>query len=155
MVLMQDAKTKNVEHVLILSGDHLYRMDYMNFVQVSFMLLCLFVNTELHVTFMLISCRSTLSQMLTSQFLVFPWMRGVSENHSLTLFLPYFWLMNFSVFLFFLHHSRASDFGLLKIDKSGQIVQFSEKPKGDHLKAMVSNQFSFVYQSFKTFITKF
>lgn len=39
MVLMQDAKTKNVEHVLILSGDHLYRMDYMNFVQVSFMLL--------------------------------------------------------------------------------------------------------------------
>lgn len=91
-------------------------------------------------TFMLISCRSTLSQMLTSQFLVFPWMRGVSENHSLALFLPYSCLMNLSVFLF-LHHSRASDFGLLKIDKSGQIVQFSEKPKGDHLKAMVSNQF--------------
>lgn len=34
-------------------------------------------------------------------------------------------------------HSRASDYGLLKIDESGQIVQFSEKPKGDDLKAMV------------------
>lgn len=31
---VQDAKTKNVEHTLILSGDHLYRMDYMDFVQV-------------------------------------------------------------------------------------------------------------------------
>ena len=31
---LQDAKTKNVEHTLILSGDHLYRMDYMDFVQV-------------------------------------------------------------------------------------------------------------------------
>ncbi|KAB5512865.1 hypothetical protein DKX38_029893 [Salix brachista] len=28
-----DAKNKNVEHVLILSGDHLYRMNYMEFVQ--------------------------------------------------------------------------------------------------------------------------
>jgi glucose-1-phosphate adenylyltransferase len=32
--------------------------------------------------------------------------------------------------------SRASDFGLLKIDQSGKIIQFSEKPKGDDLKAM-------------------
>lgn len=31
---MQDAKNKNVEHILILSGDHLYRMDYLDFVQV-------------------------------------------------------------------------------------------------------------------------
>ncbi|KAJ6761875.1 GLUCOSE-1-PHOSPHATE ADENYLYLTRANSFERASE-RELATED [Salix koriyanagi] len=30
---VQDAKNKNVEHVLILSGDHLYRMNYMEFVQ--------------------------------------------------------------------------------------------------------------------------
>lgn len=30
----QDAKNKDVEHILILSGDHLYRMDYMDFVQV-------------------------------------------------------------------------------------------------------------------------
>jgi glucose-1-phosphate adenylyltransferase len=37
--VFEDAKTKNVEHVLILSGDHLYRMDYMNFVQVSFIFL--------------------------------------------------------------------------------------------------------------------
>jgi ADP-glucose pyrophosphorylase len=31
----QDAKNQDVENVLILSGDHLYRMDYMDFVQVS------------------------------------------------------------------------------------------------------------------------
>lgn len=32
---LQDVKNKGVEHVLILSGDHLYRMDYMDFVQVN------------------------------------------------------------------------------------------------------------------------
>ena len=32
--IMQDAKNKNVENIVILSGDHLYRMDYMDFVQV-------------------------------------------------------------------------------------------------------------------------
>jgi glucose-1-phosphate adenylyltransferase len=32
---MQDAKAKEIEDVLILSGDHLYRMDYMDFVQVN------------------------------------------------------------------------------------------------------------------------
>jgi glucose-1-phosphate adenylyltransferase len=32
--LFEDAKNQDVENVLILSGDHLYRMDYMDFVQV-------------------------------------------------------------------------------------------------------------------------
>ncbi|CAN6452950.1 unnamed protein product [Victoria cruziana] len=31
--VFEDAKNKKVEHVLILSGDHLYRMNYMDFVQ--------------------------------------------------------------------------------------------------------------------------
>ncbi|KAK9165485.1 hypothetical protein Scep_000676 [Stephania cephalantha] len=31
--VFEDAKNKNVEHIVILSGDHLYRMDYMDFVQ--------------------------------------------------------------------------------------------------------------------------
>ena len=31
----QDNRNKNVEDILILSGDHLYRMDYMDFVQVG------------------------------------------------------------------------------------------------------------------------
>lgn len=31
--LFEDARTKEIEDVLILSGDHLYRMDYMDFVQ--------------------------------------------------------------------------------------------------------------------------
>lgn len=34
MWFTQDAKNKNVENVLILSGDHLYRMDYTEFLQV-------------------------------------------------------------------------------------------------------------------------
>ncbi|XP_010460525.1 PREDICTED: glucose-1-phosphate adenylyltransferase large subunit 2, chloroplastic [Camelina sativa] len=81
--VFEDAKTKNVEHVLILSGDHLYRMDYMNFVQ-----------------------------------------KHIESNADITVScLP-------------MDESRASDFGLLKIDQSGKIVQFSEKPKGDDLKAM-------------------
>ncbi|KFK36157.1 hypothetical protein AALP_AA4G085400 [Arabis alpina] len=83
MWIFEDAKTKNVEHVLILSGDHLYRMDYMNFVQ-----------------------------------------KHIESNADITVScLP-------------MDQSRASDYGLLKIDQSGQIVQFSEKPKGDDLKAM-------------------
>ena len=32
--------------------------------------------------------------------------------------------------------SRASDFGLMKIDGEGRVVEFAEKPKGDALKAM-------------------
>lgn len=32
---------------------------------------------------------------------------------------------------------RASDFGLMKIDEKGRVINFSEKPKGDDLKAMV------------------
>lgn len=36
--------------------------------------------------------------------------------------------------------SRASDFGLMKIDDTGRVLSFSEKPKGDDLKAMVAIQ---------------
>jgi glucose-1-phosphate adenylyltransferase len=32
--------------------------------------------------------------------------------------------------------SRASDFGLMKIDQSGRVISFSEKPMGDALKTM-------------------
>jgi ADP-glucose pyrophosphorylase len=39
-------------------------------------------------------------------------------------------------FLFYV--SRASDFGLMKIDDTARVISFSEKPKGDELKAMVS-----------------
>ena len=34
-VWLQDQKNQDVEDVVILSGDHLYRMDYIDFVQVS------------------------------------------------------------------------------------------------------------------------
>ncbi|CAN1127015.1 Glucose-1-phosphate adenylyltransferase large subunit, chloroplastic/amyloplastic [Linum perenne] len=81
--VFEDAKNKNVENVLILSGDHLYRMDYMDFVQKH-------VDTNADIT---VSC------------------------------VP-------------MDDSRASDYGLMKIDSTGRIVQFSEKPKGPELKAM-------------------
>jgi glucose-1-phosphate adenylyltransferase len=37
----------------------------------------------------------------------------------------------------YLSCSRASDYGLMKIDDTGRIIQFAEKPKGPDLKAMV------------------
>ncbi|KAG6783765.1 hypothetical protein POTOM_009439 [Populus tomentosa] len=81
--MFEDAKTKNVEHVLILSGDHLYRMNYMEFVQKH-------IDTNADIT---VSC------------------------------VP-------------MDDSRASDYGLMKIDSTGRIIQFAEKPKGTDLKAM-------------------
>ncbi|KAF5740783.1 glucose-1-phosphate adenylyltransferase large subunit 1-like isoform X1 [Tripterygium wilfordii] len=81
--VFEDAKNKNVENVLILSGDHLYRMDYMDFVQKH-------IDTNADIT---VSC------------------------------VP-------------MDDSRASDYGLMKIDNIGRIIQFAEKPKGNDLKAM-------------------
>ncbi|KAK4283676.1 hypothetical protein QN277_000603 [Acacia crassicarpa] len=81
--LFEDPRSKDIEDVVILSGDHLYRMDYMDFVK--------------------------------------------SHRHSgadITLScLP-------------MDDTRASDFGLMKIDNNGRIISFSEKPKGKDLKAM-------------------
>ncbi|OAE24632.1 hypothetical protein AXG93_4080s1120 [Marchantia polymorpha subsp. ruderalis] len=81
--LFEDAKNKNLEDVLILSGDHLYRMDYMDFVEKH-------RNSGADIT---ISC------------------------------VP-------------MDDSRASDYGLMKIDDTGRVLYFSEKPKGADLKAM-------------------
>ena len=76
-------KEWDVDEYLILSGDHLYRMDYRVFV-------------ERH--------RETGADITLS---VVP----IAEDN-------------------------ASEFGLLKINNQGQIIDFSEKPKGDALKAM-------------------
>ncbi|KAM1223592.1 hypothetical protein ACFX10_042442 [Malus domestica] len=81
--VFEDAKNKNVEHILILSGDHLYRMDYLDFIQKH-------IDTNADIT---VSC------------------------------IP-------------MDESRASDYGLMKIDQSGRIIQFAEKPKGADLEAM-------------------
>lgn len=81
--VFEDNKNKNIEHILILSGDHLYRMDYMDFVQKH-------IDTGADIT---VSC------------------------------VP-------------VDGSRASDYGLMKIDKTGRIIQFSEKPKGANLESM-------------------
>jgi len=73
----------DVDEILILSGDHLYRMDYGDFIQRH---------------------RETGADITIS---VVP-----------------------------MDQKRASDFGLMKIDENGRITNFSEKPKGDALKAM-------------------
>jgi glucose-1-phosphate adenylyltransferase len=76
-------KEWDIDYYLILSGDHLYRMDYRNFVQ-----------------------------------------RHIDTKADITLsVLP-------------IDETRASEFGVMKIDDSGRIIQFSEKPQGDALKAM-------------------
>lgn len=73
----------NVDEFIILSGDHLYRMDYSHFVQAH---------------------------------------RDSGADVTLSV-VP-------------IDEQRASDFGLMKIDDNGRIVDFSEKPKGEALKAM-------------------
>ena len=73
----------DIDEYLILSGDHLYRMDYRQFV-------------ERH--------------------------RETGADITLSV-LP-------------IDERRASDFGLMKIDDSGRVISFSEKPKGDALKEM-------------------
>ena len=73
----------DVDQYLILSGDHLYRMNYADFI-------------ERH--------RQTKADITLS---VVP-----------------------------MDESRASDFGLMKIDDTGRVRSFSEKPKGEALKAM-------------------
>lgn len=72
-----------VDEYVILSGDHLYRMDYRLFVQ-----------------------------------------RHRETNADITIsVVP-------------MDEKRASDFGLMKIDENGRVVDFSEKPKGEALKQM-------------------
>lgn len=81
--LFESAKNKDCQDVLILSGDHLYRADYMDFVGKH-------RESGADIT---ISC------------------------------LP-------------MDDSRAADFGLMKIDDTGRIVDFAEKPEGEALEAM-------------------
>ncbi len=73
----------DVDEYIILSGDHLYRMDYRDFIQ-----------------------------------------RHRETNADITLsVVP-------------IGEKSASEFGLMKIDDSGRVIDFSEKPTGDALKAM-------------------
>lgn len=73
----------DVDEYLILSGDHLYRMDYSKFIN-----------------------------------------HHRETNADITLsVIP-------------IDEQRASSFGLMKIDDTGRIIDFSEKPKGDALKQM-------------------
>lgn len=73
----------HVDTLLILSGDHLYRMDYRKFLDRHF-------NTGADVTISVVPCRP----------------------------------------------AEATEFGLLKTNEHGAIVEFKEKPKGDALEEM-------------------
>ena len=73
----------NVKTLLILSGDHLYRMDYRDFLKRHF-------ETNADVTISVIPCKP----------------------------------------------SEAEEFGLLKTDEKGKIIEFKEKPKGAELESM-------------------
>ncbi|HXM35777.1 MAG TPA: glucose-1-phosphate adenylyltransferase [Pyrinomonadaceae bacterium] len=72
-----------IDTLLILSGDHLYRMDYRAFLQLHY-------ETNADVTVSVIPCSL----------------------------------------------DAASDFGLLKTDRVGRIIEFKEKPKGEALESM-------------------
>lgn len=72
-----------IDTLLILSGDHLYRMDYRDFLARHY-------ETNADVTVSVIPCEA----------------------------------------------QAAGEFGLLKIDESGRIIEFKEKPKGDDLTSM-------------------
>ena len=72
-----------VDTILILSGDHLYRMDYRQF-------LARHVETGADITVSVVPCRP----------------------------------------------AEAEDFGLLKTDENGKIIEFKEKPKGEALETM-------------------
>ncbi|CAK9326457.1 unnamed protein product [Citrullus colocynthis] len=88
--VFEDAKNRNVENILILAGDHMYRMDYMDFVQ-----------------------------------------NHIDRNADI------------SISCAAVGDSRASDYGLVKIDSRGRIIQFSEKPMGANLNAMRVDTTSF------------
>jgi glucose-1-phosphate adenylyltransferase len=81
--LFEEAMRDGVEDFLILSGDHLYRMDYREFVKKH-------RETKADITIAALPC----------------------------------------------DEKRASAFGLMKIDGSGQVVEFAEKPTGDALRKM-------------------
>ena len=72
-----------VDTLLILSGDHLYHMDYRHFIEKHY-------ESDADVTVSVIPCEA----------------------------------------------KAASEFGLLKTDESGRIIEFKEKPKGEELLAM-------------------
>lgn len=81
--IMPHLRGRKVETLLILSGDHLYRMDYRDFLRKHY-------ETNADVTISVIPCKE----------------------------------------------SEAGEFGLLKADENGRIMEFKEKPKGDALEAM-------------------
>ncbi|KAJ6708850.1 GLUCOSE-1-PHOSPHATE ADENYLYLTRANSFERASE LARGE SUBUNIT 3 CHLOROPLASTIC [Salix koriyanagi] len=87
-----DAKNKNVEHVLILSGDHLYRMNYMEFVQKH-------IDTNADIT---VSCVPMDDRYLKYLYVILHGLVAVSGNYRILIVLPF----------------NLPSFRTLKVDKS-------------------------------------
>jgi hypothetical protein len=86
-IFMQDYyKHKNIEHILILSGDQLYRMDYMELVQVGDILVVFFLLLFwLPNPLAYIICRNMLMTMQTLLYHVLLLERGITiEDLTLT-----------------------------------------------------------------------
>jgi len=81
--VLEDIKNRPLQDILILSGDQLYRMDYLDFVATH-------RDADADITVAALPCDP----------------------------------------------ERASAFGLMKIDDTGRIIDFAEKPKGEALEAM-------------------
>ncbi|CAH9107115.1 unnamed protein product [Cuscuta epithymum] len=81
--VFEDVRNKDIDNILIVPGDQLYRMDYMDLVQKH------------------IDCNSDITLACAP-----------------------------------VGDSQAADFGLVKIDHRGKVVQFNEKPAGASLKEM-------------------
>jgi len=108
--LFEDVKNKDVQDIVILSGDHLYRM-------VSLKPCTCFQFSD-HATTPLSS-----HSLVRQDYMAFvDCHRAVNADITIGC-LP-------------MDDVRASDFGLMKIDNTGRITEFAEKPKGDALQAM-------------------
>lgn len=60
-----------------------------------------------------------------------------------------------NLFLCFSLGSRASNYGLVKFDYAGRVLQFFEKPMGADLESMVSTSLSTAFVSFISLMNLF
>lgn len=137
---------------MILSGDQLYRMDYMDLVQVLDQFLLLKLNISInfdHLNMILILFDYHLQNHIDRNSDITVSCVPVGERYAVTSIFggecPFlnklrfsFLIRNFRLFLHIMAFlSRASDYGLMKIDSRGRVIQFWEKPKETELEAMV------------------
>lgn len=88
--------------------------------------------------------RSTGTLEPISPFPACPWTTGTLSSRMMEILQPIFYN---GLILGALLCSRASDYGLMKIDDEGRVLYFNEKPKGAELTSMVSSKPSIQHSS--------